>query len=353
MIKTPPHETAATLAEAMAAPHPTPLIECGELARRAGVSRVFVKVEGDRPLGSFKSLGGMLAGKRALARAAEQRLAGADDTHENGTESPPRLICASDGNHGLAVAAAAQLAGTGATIYLPTAVSRARAERIEALGGEIMWIEGTYDDAVERAAGAAARGHGLLISDTSPDSDDLVVRDVMAGYGLLAAELVEQFRFDVADRPSHIFVQAGVGGLAAAMAEGLQAILQGPAAITVVEPENAACVGAALAAGHPVQIAGDLDTSADMLRCGLVSAPALDVLLRYRAQWVAIDEDLIGEAVTALSAAGGPQTTPSGATGLAGLLHVASFPALRARHQLGADSIVLIIATEGAVFDPP
>ncbi len=323
---------------------PTPLLECRDLARRADVGRVFVKVEGERPLGSFKSLGGMLAGQRALARAAEQT----DRTSDN---TSLRLICASDGNHGLAVAAAAQRADVPASIYLPASVSRTRADRIEALGGEIRRIAGTYDDAVAAAAAAVARGEGLLIADTSPDPDDAVVKDVMAGYGVLCAELVEQFGAHEATRPTHLFVQAGVGGLAAAMAEGLQAVLQPPGAIMVVEPENAACVAAALAAGRPVQISGDLHTSAHMLSCGLASAPALRTLQRSHAQSVTVDEQALNAAVAIMLASGGPHTTPSGAAGLAGLLRIAADMPLRARYRLGADSVILLIATEGSVSE--
>ncbi|WP_265270763.1 pyridoxal-phosphate dependent enzyme [Sphingomonas lycopersici] len=332
--------TAPTPTSAPLDQRPTRLIECPELARRAGIGRLFVKVEGERPLGSFKSLGGMLAGQRALARAAEC----ADAVCL-------RLICASDGNHGLAVAAAAQRAGVPAAIYLPTSVSRARADRIAALDGEVRWIDGTYDDAVAIATAAAARGEGLLIADTSPDPDDMVVKDVMAGYGVLAAELVEQFDADKAARPTHLFVQAGVGGLAAAMAEGLQTILQPPGTILVVEPESAACVAAALTAGHPVQVPGDLHTSAHMLSCGLASAPALRILQRHRAQSVTVDEQALDAAVAIMIASGGPHTTPSGAAGLAGLLWIAAQAPLRARYRLGTDSIILLIATEGPVAE--
>lgn len=325
---------------------PTRLIERPALAHRTSVRRVFVKVEGDRPLGNFKVLGGMVAGLRALARAV-----GAADLNLDGVRrvTLPRLICASDGNHGLAVAAAAKRAGARASIFLPVGVSRARAARIEAMGGEIAWISGTYDDAVRDAAAVAARGEGLLIPDTSPDPNDEVVKDVMAGYALLTREIVSQFRDEVGDHPSHVFVQAGVGGLAAAIADGLQEILQDPKQLLVVEPETAACVALALALGHPERIGGDLKTAAGMLSCGLASAPALKVLQRHDARSVIVPEALLETAVIALREAGGPETTPSGAAGLAGLLHVAAHPALRAEHRLGPDSSVLLVATEGAL----
>jgi diaminopropionate ammonia-lyase len=330
---------------------PTPLIELPRLARLTNVGRVFVKVEGERPLGSFKVLGGMVAGLRRLARAAG--LASVRDLNSTRIcrDSPPRLICASDGNHGLAVAAAASRAGAGASIYLPVSVSRRRADRIQACGGEIVWISGTYDNAVSAAAQAAARGEGLLIPDTSTDSNDEVVKEVMAGYAFLTQELVSQFRDDAGDRPGHVFVQAGVGGLAAAMADGLADFLQEPRRLLIVEPESAACVAQALTAGHPVRLSGDLRTSAEMLSCGLASAPALGVLQRHDARSVLVREDQLQAAVTTLHETGGPETTPSGAAGLAGLLHVASQPELRVEHQLGPDSKVLLVATEGPISD--
>ena len=314
---------------------PTPLIELPALARRASVGRIFVKAESERPLGNFKALGGMVAGLRALARARG--------------ESRPRLICASDGNHGLSVAAAAQRAGAKASVYLPAHVSPNRAARIEALGGEVVWIAGTYDDAVQAAANAAARREGLLIPDTTPDPDDPVVKDVMAGYALLTQELVAQLRDDVRDRPTHAFVQAGVGGLAAAVADGLADHLRAPGKLLIVEPESAACVSRALQAGHPVQIPGDLRTSAEMLSCGLASAAALKILRRHDVGSILVSENQLQTAVHALREASGPETTPSGAAGLAGLLHVAAHGALRDEHALHSDSTVLLIATEGPV----
>lgn len=328
---------------------PTPLIELPGLARLAEVGRIFVKVESERPLGNFKALGGMVAGLRALARAANAATL-QDLCVARGDRMPlPRLICASDGNHGLAVAAAAQRAGAKASVYLPIGVSRARAERIEAIGGDIVWISGTYDDAVHEAASAAARGDGLLIADTTADPDDIVVKDVMAGYAVIAAELAVQLRDEMNDRPSHAFVQAGVGGLAAAMAEGLAEVMQAPARLLVVEPASAACVAVALMAGRPLRISGDLHTAAEMLSCGRVSAAALEILQRHRAESVVVGDNALRAAVSALQDAGGPDTTASGAAGLAGLLQVATRSELRTAHRLDRDSRVLLIVTEGPV----
>lgn len=322
---------------------PTRLLELPALARAANVGRAFAKLENERPLGNFKVLGGMTAGLRALARAFDK------DPRDTPSR---RLICASDGNHGLAVAAAAQRAGARASIYLPATVSRDRAARIESHGGEIVWIRGTYDDAVEAACCAASRGEGLLIPDTTSDPHDAVVADVMAGYRLLTRELEAQWREHAAEHPSHVFVQAGVGGLAAAIADGLRGTPCEPARLVIVEPASAACVGHALTLGYAARIDGDLHTCADMLACGLASAPAIEVLLRHDARAVVVGEAELQEGVPKLRSAGGPATTPSGAAGLAGLAHVAAREALRREHRLDANSVVLLVVTEGA-FDPP
>ncbi|MGH8187350.1 MAG: pyridoxal-phosphate dependent enzyme [Steroidobacteraceae bacterium] len=327
---------------------PTTLIELPDLARRAGIGRVFLKNESERPFGNFKALGGMVAGLRALGRAAGVTVRELISTQST-RRSLPRLICASDGNHGLSVAAAAKRAGTKACIYLPVGVSRARAERIEGFGAQIMWINGTYDDAVDAAMAAAGRGDGLLIPDTSADPNDAVVKDVMDGYALLTRELAIQFRDEAKDRPSHVFVQAGVGGLAAAVAQGLADTMRAPGKLLVVEPLAAACVARALAVGHTERIPGDLHTAAEMLSCGVASVPALEILRRHDARSVQVDEEQLQSAVAVLQAAGGPATTPSGAAGVAGLVHVAARPELRSAHQLGADSSVLVIVTEGPV----
>lgn len=324
---------------------PTSLVELPSLAKLTGVARVFAKLESERPLGNFKLLGGMMAGLWALARAAGVSTPLVLRSRAKRSRSLPRLVCASDGNHGLAVAAAARWAGTTAMIYLPASVSRFRVDRIRSLGAAVVAVEGSYDDAVQAAAAAAA-GQGILVPDTSSDLNDIVVADVMKGYSVITRELAVQL--DAAGaRPSHLFVQAGVGGLAAAMAEGLHARMRPPGGILVVEPERAACVAHALEAGHPISLSGDLETVAEMLSCGTASAPALAILQRHRAQSIVVTDDQLRFAVDALRRADGPETTASGAAGLAGFLKTAADAELRALHGLDPSSDVLLVVTEG------
>lgn len=324
---------------------PTSLLDLPALARLAAVRHVFVKCEGERPLGNFKILGGTFAAERALWRATSTRAG------EHLRAASPRLICASDGNHGLAVASAARCAGVAATVFLPSGVEPVRAERIVAAGARVIWVSGTYDEAVKAASQAAADGHGLLIQDTSDDPECVVVQDVMRGYRRIAIELGEQMRTFSAS-PTHVFIQAGVGGLAAAVGHGLRTVFREPARLLTVEPESAACVALALRADRPVRVPGALRTVASMLSCGIASAGALRTLQLLDASPVLVSEEALAHAPAILHQTGGPDSTASGAAGVAGLLHVASSPSLRVRHRLDTDSSVLVLATEAAIAPP-
>lgn len=317
----------------------TPLLELPALAAALGIGRVLVKDEGARPLGSFKALGGVYAGLRALARAAGTdipSLIAAMPLPGAARRTLPELVCASDGNHGLAVAAAARLAGTTARVFLPEAVAAARIERIRAKGAEPRIVRGSYEDAVTAAARHAQETGAILIADTSADPTDPVVADVMAGYAIMAGEIRDQ----LPAAPTHLFLQAGVGGFAAAIAQAL------PGRVAVVEPQSAACVAAALAAGRIVTIAGDLATAAGMLSCGEASASAMAILRRRAAQAVTVTESELIQAPAFLLAHAGPPTTPSGACGLAGLRHVMADAATARTLGLDATSTVLLITTE-------
>jgi diaminopropionate ammonia-lyase len=322
----------------------TSLLEIPELAKATGVARVFIKNEAERPLGNFKVLGGMVAAFKAMKRRADTYL-----TSIGSTVPLPHLVCASDGNHGLAVASAAQRMGVAATVYLPACASPLRVERIRAAGGRVVLVEGTYDDAVLAAQAAAGHEDGLLIPDTTSDPLDPVVRDVMAGYGRMTDELAVQLKALGDVRPTHAFVQAGVGGLAAAVATGLRPRMVEPARIVVVEPRNAACVAQAMEQGRPVRIAGPLETTAEMLSCGLASAPAVEILLENRALSLLVDESQLESGPVASLAIAGLASTPSGAAGLAGFLVASADAGKREEYGLNAGSVVLLCNSEGAI----
>jgi diaminopropionate ammonia-lyase len=327
----------------------TPLLNCDHLAKELNISSLLVKNEGHRALGSFKSLGGTFAGLAALARSRSVSVQELFNLTKEQQSKLIRLICASDGNHGLAVAVAAKLVGGKSKVYLHKQVSKARIARIGEQGAEIVIVDGNYDDAVLAAKHAAAVGEGLLIADTGDTLDDPIVADVISGYRVIADEIRSQISQYNLGTPTHVFVQAGVGGLAAAMAEGLNDLLSYPARIIVVEPCNAACVAPALLQKVAVRIVEDLETSADMLSCGLASTPALNILLNYSATAIKVSEEEIAWATSLLNSHPNICTTPSGATGFAGLLFALKERSNMNTYQIGPESKVLIIATEVAL----
>ncbi|WP_286721623.1 pyridoxal-phosphate dependent enzyme [Devosia sp. 63-57] len=324
---------------------PTPLMQLTPMARAVGIGAVFAKVETTRPLGSFKSLGGTFAAISAVARAIGRPREWIGDAGAM-PDPPPHLICASDGNHGLAVAAGARHAGVPCTVVLHGGVPEVRVKRIQDAGASVKIAGGTYDDAVDMARMLAAASGYLLIPDTSLDPEDPVVADVMAGYAVITDELKQQFTQAQHELPTHVFVQAGVGGLAAAIIGGLQGWLAAPARVVIVEPDQAPCVALAMAAGRPVRAAGDLETSADMLSCGEASAPALKTLREYGALCMTVSEAELSHSVTILETRQGIITTSSGAAGLAALSVAAADPVRRKELALTEDSRVLVLITE-------
>jgi len=318
---------------------PTPLRSLDGLARAAGLGAIFLKDESGRfGLGSFKALGGGYA----VAHAVERRGPGITVT------------CATDGNHGRAVAWGAARAGCGCVIFVHEGVSPGRRRAIEAFGAEVRVVPGTYDDAVRRSAEVATAEGWVLVSDTSWEGYEAIPRDVMQGYAVMAEEALDQLAD--APPPTHVFLQGGVGGLAAAVAARLDRRFgPGRPRIVVVEPDRAACLLESCRAGRPVAVEGDLATVMAGLACGEPSLLAWRVLDELAHAFLAIP-DHAAVAVMRLLAEGVGGDPPlvigeSGVAGLAGALAAAGCRALAEPLGLGPQSRVLVIGTEGAT-DP-
>ena len=338
-------QPSSILAGAFGTLDPTPVVPLAALANTLGIGSIHAKLETGRPLGSFKSLGGTFAAIAAVARALDLPIEAVGPSHRS-AGSPPHLICASDGNHGLAVAAGARFAGVPCTVVLHSGVPDSRASRIRDAGALVRIAGGTYDDAVDLARAIAAEEGYLLIPDTSADPADPVVADVMTGYAIITDEVRHQYARENLAPPTHVFVQAGVGGLAAAVTDGLRGWLADPARIVIVEPEQAPCVALAMAAGRPVRAAGSLETSADMLSCGEASAPALKTLRAYGAACMTVSESDLATSVKLLERHFDILTTSSGAAGLAALSAAAADPLHLRDLGLSAESRVLLLVTE-------
>ncbi len=333
---------------------PTPLRDLPGLATAAGVGRLLAKDESSRlGLRSFKILGASWATYRVLC----DRLGGEPDWSTPADLAsivaarlgPLRLVAATDGNHGRAVAHMARLLGLAATVLVPDDTAPARVAGIESEGADVIVVPGTYDDAVAESAAMAA-DDVLVVSDTSWPGYEEPPRWVVEGYSTIFTEVEAQLAGLAHSGVDVVFVPAGVGALAAAAGLNLRAGREpgdGPLLIGV-EPVSAACVAAALGAGHVVEVPGPHRSIMAGLNCGLASEIALPTVAATFDAFVAVDDDDARTAMRLLADAG-LDVGETGAAALAGLLavrrdHLDALPIPEA-------ATVLLLATEG-VTDP-
>ena len=317
----------------------TPLINLPDFAATARVGSVLVKDESARMgLGSFKALGAAYA----IARLAAERAGGADAlaTSERRATMLDDMVfaCASAGNHGLSVAAGARLFGARAVVYLAETVPDAFAARLSGFGAEVVRAGADYEASMARAEAECRTEGWTLLSDSSwPGYVDLPMR-VMEGYLVAAAEAAEQ----IVETPTHVFLQAGVGGFAAAMAAHFRVRWGDAPTLVVVEPDVAAPLLSSIEADRPVEVSGP-SSIMGRLDCKAPSHLALTELARSADAFMTITDAQCAETVEELHRLG-VATTPSGAAGLAGLRHAAAD-----RDVLGLDdnSRVLAFVTEG------
>lgn len=340
----------------------TPLVSLPGIAKEIGVGELHYKDEAGRfNLGSFKALGGAYAVAQLLMEEVTRRSSGANVTPESilaGDHADIVLrltvCCATDGNHGRSVAWGAQTYGCKCVIFIHATVSEGRAEAIEAFGAEVVRTAGNYDDSVREAQEAAEKNGWFVVSDTSYEGYVDIPRDVMTGYTVMAAEADEQTPYD--GPPSHIFIQTGVGGLAAAVAsEFWRRYGSKRPTIILCDPENAACWWESFKSGFPTAVHGDLETVMAGLACGEVSILAWTIL-KPGADAVMTISDSEAKACMRLLAKGTYGDAPlvageSAVAGLAGLLGAAGDEDVRKTLGLTDESRILLFGTEGAT-DP-
>jgi len=334
----------------------TPLVDAPGLADALGVGKVFVKDESSRVgLPAFKILGASWAVYRAL----EERLGGEGFGDWEGIGElrakleplrPLSLVAATDGNHGRAVARVARMLGLGAKIFVPGDMAQARREAIASEGAEVVVVEGTYDDAVERSA----EERGLLISDTSWPGYERIPSWVIEGYSTMLWEIEDQLGRRGERGPDLVVVQVGVGAFAAAVARHFRSPNASPRPNLVgVEPAKADCLLESVAAGRIVSVPGPHDSIMAGLNCGTPSLVAWPTLSRSIGLLVTVDDGPIREAMR-LAAGSGVASGQTGSAGLGGLLELLRAEGEeRARRALGVsgETRVLIFNTEGAT-DP-
>ena len=340
---------------------PTPLVALPGLARRLELGALHYKQEDARfGLRSFKPLGGAYAVLRCLKRVVAERRGVAPSTADMLSGRHAEIVrgvtvtAATDGNHGRSVAWGARLFGCACVIYINEAVSAGRERAIAAFGAEVRRNPGSYDDAVRTAFAVAAAEGWHVIPDTTDGRVMEAPRDVMQGYAVMAAEAIEQLPPEA--KPSHVFLQAGVGGMAAAAcSEFWQAYgAERPVTITV-EPAQCACWFHSLKSGAPTAITGEVDSFMSGLACGEVSSLAWEILQPGAHFAMTLQDEAAACTMRLLAEApfGDPPLVAgeSGVAGLAGLIALARDTGARRRVGLDTDSRVVVFGTEGAT-DP-
>ena len=269
------------------------------LRRSVGGRPLWLKDErGRMGLGSFKALGGAYAALRIV-----------EDKGRDVT-----LVTASAGNHGLSVAAGARAFGARARVHVAATVGEGFAARLRAEGAEVVRSGETYEASVAAAEADAAATGAVHLPDGSWPGCTAAPRLVMEGYTVIAEELRAAFE-DGDAWPDVVYLQAGVGGLAAAVAQRIRAAWTVQPRIVVVEPEAAACLRASVAAGRVVTVEGPV-SGMGRLDCKVPSLLALEILRDAADAFAVVGEDAARAAADLLAAEGLP-TTPSGAAGVA------------------------------------
>ncbi|MFO1090472.1 MAG: diaminopropionate ammonia-lyase [Hyphomicrobiales bacterium] len=337
---------------------PTPLVPLPGLAKALSVGEILYKDEAMRfSLKSFKALGGAYA----VLRVLQQRLAERGFAHVTAADliagrhrdivGDLTVAAATDGNHGRSVAWGAKMFGARCTIYLHGHVSQSREDEIANFGATIARVPGSYDDSVRQCAEDSARNGWNLVADTNSGGGDASVPSmVMQGYTLMVAEFMEQLQGRV---PSHVFVQGGVGGIAAAVAGHLWETLGAKRPrIVVVEPQRADCIFRSIAAGTPTPVDGDVNTFMACLAAGEISPLAWPILKHAADDVLTLPEEAAPEAMRLLAAgvSGDPPIVSgeSGCAAIAGLIEAALDPTLRQTLGLTPGALIVAIGSEGA-----
>jgi diaminopropionate ammonia-lyase len=335
----------------------TPLIDLSGLARRLGIGSLWYKDEGSRfGLGSFKALGGAYGVLQVLKEEIRRADLGVPSSSELLAGRYQELVrhvtvtCASLGNHGRSVARGAAMFGCRAVVFLPKGTAAERVDAIQRLGTEVETVDGSYDDALAEAARRAEDEGWLIVSDAAYPGYEEIPRRIMHGYTVMAREAMGQL--PEGNRPSHLFLQGGVGGLAAAMT-GYFWEAMGPdrPVVVVVEPAAADCLMESALVGQLSPSKGNLQTALSCLACRDPSPVAWQILRTGADAFLTVADHSAQETVEMLKrGVDGDRTIrsqPSGVAGLTGLISAVFEPTLAGPLGLGEESVVMVVGSEG------
>jgi diaminopropionate ammonia-lyase len=339
---------------------PTPLVRLKGLAAQLGVADIYVKDESKRfGLNAFKALGGSYAigcliAEKLGADISEfpyEKMTSAEVKQKIGAIT---FVTATDGNHGRGVAWTANRLGQKAVVYMPKGSAAERLANIKALGADASMTDMNYDDTVRFACKTAAEKGWVLVQDTSWQGYEKVPVLIMQGYTTMGHEIVSQLD---GERPTHVFLQAGVGAMAGAVS-GFLADFYGEEKpiITVVEPNAADCVFRTAEAGDGTlhKVTGSLNTIMAGLACGETCGVAWNVLRCCADNFVSMPDNIAAEGMRVLSSpTGGDARIISGESGAAAIgfavemLRRENMADIKELLKIDASSRILCISTEG------
>ncbi len=337
----------------------TPLFKLKHLATLLNINSIHYKHEGPRfNLGSFKALGGSYAALQVLVRELSDRLGKQvqpEDIRKGkyaAEVSNITLVSATDGNHGRSLAWGCQQFQAPCRIYIHAEVSENRAKAMSDLGATVIRIQGDYDESVRLARQEAEENGWFVVSDTSWEGYTEPPKDVMAGYGVMTHEICAE----LSSPPTHVFLQGGVGGLAASVAAYFRQHWQDQSPkVVIVEPELSACLFESAKSGHVKKVDIEKETLMAGLSCGEPSPIAWAILHEEASDFLTLPESAVGPAVRLLARPlGGDPSIEAGESavaGLAALIMASNHNELRSKLGLNEQSSVLLIGSEG-ITDP-
>lgn len=341
----------------------TPLVSLENLSKKLGVSGIYIKDESYRfGLNAFKVLGGSYAMAKYLADRLGKDISELPYEKLISSEVKEKLgditfYTATDGNHGRGVAWTANKLKQKSVVYMPKGSSITRLNNILAEGSDASITELNYDDAVRLAAKHAEETNGLIVQDTAWEGYTDIPVWIMQGYGTMALEAREQLEKLGVERPTHIFIQAGVGSLAGAIQGFFASVYKDNVPTTVVvEPDLADCYyqSGLQGDGKPVNVGGDMQTLMAGLACGEPNIVGFEILKNYATAFLSCSDDVAAKGMRVLAAplkGDKPVTSgESGAATLGALFNILTneeYSELKKELKLDENSRILFFSTEG------
>lgn len=341
----------------------TPLVRLDNLAQELGISKIYVKDESYRfGLNAFKGLGVTYAIAKLLCEKINVDINAVSFDYFKLHEVQEKIkdmvfVTATDGNHGRALAWSATQLGCKSIVYMPKGSSLRRLQHIKDAGAEASITELNYDDAVRLASKKADEIGGYFVQDTAWEGYEKIPNWISQGYTTMAAEALDQMKLDGTIRPTHIFLQAGVGSFAGGMLGYFANVFKDQLPITtIVEPENAACIyKSALADDEkPHAVIGDLNTIMAGLACGEPNTVTWQILRDFAKAYVSCPDYVAARGMRVLAnPIGNDHKVISGESGAVGLglvtllLEREEMKELKNKLELDENSVIVCFSTEG------